>query len=71
MPHASAKDRSRGLSGDMSSKALSRRLDILADLRELGALLAKARRSGTNDGGTGSAVHEEHARYGTEGASGE
>ncbi|MFT4548488.1 MAG: hypothetical protein ACI8XO_001929 [Verrucomicrobiales bacterium] len=40
---ASAKDKSRGVSTEMSPKAISRRLDIMGELSELAFFLAKGK----------------------------
>lgn len=40
------KSRSRGISRDMSSEAISRRLDILVELHEVARALARAERIG-------------------------
>ncbi|MFM8402640.1 MAG: hypothetical protein ACKOAH_32850 [Pirellula sp.] len=40
------KDRSRGVSVDMSSKAVTARIDIVDELRELAEELANAKRLG-------------------------
>lgn len=42
----SAKDRSRGISADMSPEAISKRLDVMDELSELAFFLAKGRPAG-------------------------
>jgi hypothetical protein len=46
------KERSRGIGIDMSSKAVTRRLDIVDELRELAQELANAKRLGPIDSET-------------------
>ena len=71
MPHANAKDRSRGISADMSPKGIARRLDILVELRELALLLSEARRQVANDVGRAGMVREDRAGYAGDSVAGE
>lgn len=70
-PPVEQKDLSRGMGVDMSSMAVTRRIDIVDELRELARDLAGAKRLGpVNSAPPDSGTFEDHqqARLGTEGS---
>lgn len=62
MNEPDAKDRSRGLSTDMSSQALERRLEIMSQLYEVWLLLRTAKRVGPVAGNVAEPAPEEWRR---------